>query len=592
MVLPTELCGEKEMYMRGEGYIIENSEIKLLKSGHISFDTYFNGFSYNYILKATVVAKIKFNIKVRGAFRIQTIKSNLVINRKKFEKELENEYIQYGTTIKEEILEEIYTTNDGGIEAIVIEQDISTFIDGGIIFLRFFCESDNGKIYDYQIESCDAPKNNIKIGIAICTYKREKYVVGNSKRILDYLETNPYYKDKLAIFVVDNGNTLDNIPLGKIIKNKNTGGSGGFTRGIVEVCSDKTFTHFLLMDDDISFECEILARTVGILEYAKTPESITIGGAMLMQNKPYFQHEKGAMWNGKYVLSRKYGYDLRILENVLRNDFEEQVDYAAWWYCCMSTKVVERIGLPLPFFIKCDDIEYSLRADNDIIIMNGIGVWHESFASKYASELEYYIKRNELILNAIHRTELGAKFQIKKLWRSVARQIVFHRYQAVEFIFKGYEDFLNGAAYFANLDSENMHTLLRRHATKQYTAKELKAQGYDIENKHFFDMSTDTSNNFKKVITLNGYLIPRVMYPKNEKNSFRLIEMNKNNSPKAMYKADRVVQYNSEAKVGFSTRLNKFKLIKIGLKLTIISMKLLLKFKRKSLEYKALVSKK
>ena len=46
---------------------------------------------------------------------------------------------------------------------------------------------------------------------------------------------------------------------------------------------------------------------------------------------------------------------------------------------------------------------------NNLITINGVAVWHESFESKYSASNEYYTVRNYLITSSIHRIGLKAK---------------------------------------------------------------------------------------------------------------------------------------------------------------------------------------
>ena len=63
-----------------------------------------------------------------------------------------------------------------------------------------------------------------------------------------------------------------------------------------------------------------------------------------------------------------YGPNKRIMEMhrwdcVFEND--EDVDfhadsYAGWWYCCIPVKKIDRSHLPVPLFIRGDDVEFSV----------------------------------------------------------------------------------------------------------------------------------------------------------------------------------------------------------------------------------------
>ena len=97
----------------------------------------------------------------------------------------------------------------------------------------------------------------------------------------------------------------------------------------------------------------------------------------------------------------KAGLELESCEACLLNEVEESAEYNAWWYCCFPLEIVTEENLPLPLFIRGDDVEYGIRNMKQLILMNGICVWHEPFENKYSSFLEYYIIRNQLITNAL-----------------------------------------------------------------------------------------------------------------------------------------------------------------------------------------------
>ena len=85
---------------------------------------------------------------------------------------------------------------------------------------------------------------------------------------------------------------------------------------------------------------------------------------------------------------------------------EDSVDYGAFWFFAFSKEVVDNIGLPLPFFIKIDDMEYGLRVkeylNRPIVAFPSIAVWHEPFYAKNPGWDGYYCMRNMLVTNAIH----------------------------------------------------------------------------------------------------------------------------------------------------------------------------------------------
>lgn len=91
------------------------------------------------------------------------------------------------------------------------------------------------------------------------------------------------------------------------------------------------------------------------------------------------------------LISNKSNLNMNVTWDCLFNEIEEYTEFNAWWYCCFPMDVVSEENLPLPIFIRGDDLEYGLRNMKHLILMNGICVWHEPFENKYSSFLEYYI---------------------------------------------------------------------------------------------------------------------------------------------------------------------------------------------------------
>ena len=189
---------------------------------------------------------------------------------------------------------------------------------------------------------------------------------------------------------------------------------------------------------------------------------------MLRMDQQYFQVESGAVWNGGNLISLKHGLDLRDLDACLFNEFEERPQFNAWWFCAFPVHVVRDDNLPLPIFIRGDDVEYGLRNMKYLILMNGICVWHEAFENKYSSFLYYYILRNRLIDNALHNMILPKKEFISILYTQVMDEIRLYRYRNANLIMRGVEDFFRGVEWLKEQDGEELH-------------KEVMSQGYKLQ---------------------------------------------------------------------------------------------------------------
>lgn len=107
--------------------------------------------------------------------------------------------------------------------------------------------------------------------------------------------------------------------------------------------------------------------------------------------------------------------------------------------------------------MKYDDVEYALRCRQKIITLNGVGIWHEKFESKYNSSSEYYNTRNYLHLCKLYLKDFtdadAKKIAKKRAEEKCAKQ----QYKMAKAIMKGYKDFLKGLKWLDELDHEANH---------------------------------------------------------------------------------------------------------------------------------------
>lgn len=429
----SEIENAENLFFRGNGKF-ENGGISISQGEMISFDTYFGLFSYSKYKRYCGIDGITLNICGQGEYLISV-------------------YIK-DKSCADTLLNEVKAQNCASIKI-----DFANLEKQGFIYFSVTAITDvfisNG---DYSCEK--EISNDEKIGIVICTFKREEFVKNNLKRFLAGIQKEQVWGDRFHIFVIDNAKTLD-LPKSQyytVVPNKNLGGSGGFTRGICEVCDRAEFTRFLLMDDDIHFEFETLKRTFYLVRALSDKyKNSTVGGAMLYLDKPCYQHEFGGVFEGLCFRSINRRLDVTKIENLLKNEFSEKANYNAWWYTCMPTSVVKEKNLPLPLFIKGDDVEYGIRCIDNLITINGLAIWHQDFSLKYNASLEYYTKRNEQILAAIHSKVGKFKLALKVVY-TVFVQLALKRYYCAEVILKAYEDFFKGCNFLKETDMEKLNS--------------------------------------------------------------------------------------------------------------------------------------
>ena len=114
-------------------------------------------------------------------------------------------------------------------------------------------------------------------------------------------------------------------------------------------------------DDDAIVEPESVFRTATFFSLAK--EEFAVGGAMLDLLRPTEMYEAGG-----FVLPWRLGVggrgrdlSLESADNVLSLADPRYPHYNAWWFFACPLSLVSRLGLPLPLFIRCDDLEFGCR---------------------------------------------------------------------------------------------------------------------------------------------------------------------------------------------------------------------------------------
>ena len=390
------------LYFQGMYRNREAGGVYVNKGYYLDLGTYFNLFSLKKWLTYSSLSKLQIKLKLTGRFYIELYainKAKLKPEKKPYSKKTGQLGKLLNIMIKTEpkAVEEVFLRTDceGDFDYTL---DINTLIsqqECEMMGIRIVALSEGAIFNGGEYFGAFDTEREIKIGITICTFKREKYLLPNLARLKTLTDRNP----NINVMVIDNGQTLEEInsPELQIMHNSNFGGSGGFARGIMEQVSQNRNTHILLMDDDVMLEMSTFDRLYAILHHLK-PDHQTefFAGAMMILDDPLIQHENSAYLG----TALGHNYNLKYKTYLLRNEnLPDKINkYAAWWFCCIPTDVAKNIGYPLPVFIKCDDVEYSLRNNQDVMTMNGVGVWHEASADKWNAVTDYYATRNYLMM--------------------------------------------------------------------------------------------------------------------------------------------------------------------------------------------------
>lgn len=425
-------CTETELFFRASGPAgFDRSErsVHLAPGGVLELDTYFNAFDFGQWQSVAQLKTLGFRCSGQGEFEVQVLQA--VPDR------------------SDEILSS---------EVVTLTQDRDHFTDlstlfseaaKGVAYVRLRSLR-HGRFLGGRFVTFDPPKSAPRLAISITTFKREKEVQDTVRRLNTFLERFEHGKN-IAVQVVDNGGTAE-VPeteFVRYIENANLGGAGGFARGLKEAKA-AGFTHCLFMDDDASFDMENIRRTYALLAMSADPK-LAVAGAMITNAHKWAMWENGAIFDGS-CKPQSIGVDLREPEQVFDMLFEANTPkptnfYGGWWF--FAFPVAQAVRFPFPFFVRGDDISFSLANDFHIRTLNGIVSFQDDFGAKESPLTLYLDLRNHLVHHLVFehldRGALGtARVALRFFLRSLAK---FH-YESAEAQLLALRDVMRGPDFF------------------------------------------------------------------------------------------------------------------------------------------------
>jgi galactofuranosylgalactofuranosylrhamnosyl-N-acetylglucosaminyl-diphospho-decaprenol beta-1,5/1,6-galactofuranosyltransferase len=186
-----------------------------------------------------------------------------------------------------------------------------------------------------------------------------------------------------------------------------------------------------------------------------TPTPTIVGAQMLNLKNPRYLHVGAEEVNlttlkpGRWAPNSLHSSDMVKHKQKKRTDAQ----YNGWWSCLIPAEIIAAVGLPLPIFIKWDDVEYSLRAGAagfPTVTLPNAGVWHAEFHWKDLDDwTHYFIVRNSLITAALH-SDIDVSPTGTILARVIAEAIISMRYGLAHTMIRALEDFLKGPSDLAD----------------------------------------------------------------------------------------------------------------------------------------------
>ncbi len=491
----------QELFYKSDGGILDanNHSLKLGFAQRCDFSTYLNACSWKKWRTYTSAKDLQLTLEVEGALRVQLvgyamdkgILTQTLLAKKDFQ-----------TKGREKITLACPESDDWviGFEITALAQEL-TIYGGG-----------------FEVETAEETLNDVTLSLASTTYRKEEFI----KKTVELIKREIFAKnDEMAenfyCHIVDNGRTLeDDFCTDRIFLHpaENTGGSGGFSRGMIEsLAQEPKATHVLLMDDDVLVLPESIRRTYNLLRLLK-PEfkDDIIAGAMLYYEIPSRMHEDvGNVDAANNYQPSKPEYDLTLIENVVLNEQQQRQkpgSYSAWWFSCIPATVIEENGLSLPIFVRGDDTEYGIRTGSRFLTMNGLCIWHMGFTNKTNPALRYFGVRNCLIMHAT--TGVASEASMMQLVRDTYRTAILRfDYLLADIVVQAFEDYLKGPGYLAEVDNAGLMQKYSAAAQKFVPLEQLEGGEAYLENEVIDNTPLSIIERLFMKYTMNGQkLVP------------------------------------------------------------------------------------
>ncbi|MGH4015537.1 MAG: glycosyltransferase [Pseudonocardiaceae bacterium] len=422
--------------------VLSRRAMRVPAATQISFASYFNAFPASYWKRWTRIDEVALRCRVQGAGRVDLYRSKPdgdIVH-------LQGKQLETGEDTVE----------------IEFRVSLAPFEDGGWVWFDVATRHEPLTVLD-AVWIVDTPLPLRRLAVAITTFNRP----GDAVAALDALAEDQAVLDVVAtVFLVDQGSAKvrdhqDFAAVAErlgarlvVIDQENLGGSGGFARGMFEALTGTDVEHVLLMDDDVRLEPDSVLRAHAFASAVSSP--VIVGGQMLNLQARSHLLAMGEIVDLETTFWRPapgsiYDHDFATLTLRQQRMLHARIDstYNGWWMCLLPREVLERVGLPLPLFIKWDDAEYSLRAAAHgfpTVTLPGSAIWHMPWADKNDSSdwTAYFHLRNRLITMALHSRHDVRRALVTDGLRNTFKNLMAMEYSTVALHNKAIEDFLAG----------------------------------------------------------------------------------------------------------------------------------------------------
>ncbi|MQA13802.1 MAG: glycosyltransferase [Pseudonocardiaceae bacterium] len=421
---------------------LSRTSVRIPADTEVSFASYFNAFPASYWQRWSTLRTIHLRLALEGAGRLDVYRSKADATQVHAHGEL---------------------FESPGHHELDLELGLDAFEDGGWYWFDLTTDDSELVVHSGGWYAPHAAPGRAAVTIGMPTFNRPTDCVATLRAIGE----DPLVRSAItAVVIPDQGASKvvdqDGFAEAKagldgrlrIIDQPNIGGSGGYARVMYEALENTDCEQILYMDDDIVLEPDSILRAVAFSRYARDP--MLVGGQMLQSQSRSRLHAWGEVVDRhrmRWAPAPNTEYDHDFAQQPLRQTAwlhrRADVDYNAWWMCLIPRAVAEDVGMPLPLFIKWDDVEYGLRAGAagyPTATVPGVGIWHMSFADKDdATDWQaYFHLRNRLVGAALHSPDEVPRTMLADSFKHALKHAMTMEYSTLALQEMAILDFLDG----------------------------------------------------------------------------------------------------------------------------------------------------
>jgi len=559
------ICTERDLYVRLEGaagFSEDGPRIDFAPGGVARFDTWCNLFNIGKWVNHCGLDDIRLTLRGAGRFEIAVV---FAIPERSWER-LANRVI----------------TLEEGAPLTVDLSHFAAHAPEGVLFFELRALSE-GRLDGADWQSAQPPRRVPELALSVTTFRREAQVARTVARFERFIAESPL-KAHIRLIVVDNGQSAGIAPGAHVtpLPNANLGGAGGFARGLLEARAGGA-THCLFMDDDASIHMPALERTWTFLAHATDPAT-AVAGALTLGAHRWSLWENGAVFDSR-CMPRYLGTDLRDPAAFLPMEFETanpapDKHYGGWWFFAFPLAAVRH--LPFPFFVRGDDVSFSLAHDFDIVTLPGVVCFQEADFSGKESPLTLYLDLRSHLAHhlSLPHMEIGPLRTARIPAWFFARNLLSCHYETLAALNLAVEDVLRGPGFFA----ENADAAGRRAQIRALTRREAWAplEGAPPAGRVRTGPPSWPVRTLMK-LTLNGHLLPffghfgsRITLGSADRGNFR-----------ATWGAAEITYLDAQGRKTYTVRHSKARFLREGLRMSRNILRLALGYRRLRADWRA-----